>query len=72
MKSLQEVQSAVGGRIVTNTRGLNCLTVCNGEKIFNVYEKPSGIQILLPNGDRKSFKSPKQCSDWMKVIGAKE
>jgi hypothetical protein len=72
MKFLQEVQAAVGGRIVTNTRGLHCLTVCNGEKIFNVYEKSGKVQVLMPNGERKPFKTPKQCSDWMKVIGAKE
>ncbi len=41
-------------------------------QVFNVYQKPNGVQILMPNGERKPFKSAKLCSDWMKVIGAKE
>lgn len=72
MEALKEVQTVVGGRLSVSPRGLAVLTVNNGEKIFNVYLKPNGVQILMPNGERKPFKSAKLCSDWMKVIGAKE
>ena len=72
MEALNEIQAAVGGRLTVSPRGLAVLTVNNGEKIFNVYQKPNGVQILMPNGERKPFKSAKLCSDWMKVIGAKE